>query len=450
MRSDDIREPIGAIWAEFWNAGIVESADIMEQMLYLLFLRGLDDLPHAGPDTPAGQGLRWSAFRHLGEQELFALFADQVFPRLYGRGAPGATYARLMKGARLMIPTAAALRRVVEMIDALPRPHGGERTCAAFDYLSAKLARLGRRAEWHTPRHIVQLMVALVAPRPADIVCTPVGGACDFLAAVGDYLMRRHPDLLDDPAGRVHYHHRMFHAHDADRTLLRIGCMNMALHGVANPDIRYTGDIAPERWSGAGTYSLLLAHSSSAGLPGMESHANGSAQTELRMVDQCLNLLKPGGRAAVIVPQHILSGRSPGHRDLRRRLVEEQCLDGVIAFPDGFSGTHTGTPKTILLFTRTDCGGPDQVWFHDIQFDGRASGARQRPPRHTRQPVARIASGPYGARSDKHLLEVMRQWQVGHGDGPAHPYRTTGFLVHKGSWAMPASGIRSQMPAYHS
>jgi type I restriction enzyme M protein len=152
MPSEDIREPIRAIWAEFWNAGIIEPADIMEQMLYLLFLRRLDDLPRAPQSRRSGladQRLRWSTLKTLGEQELFALFAAHVFPRLRRLGGPGAAWAPPMKGARPMLPTAAALRRVVAMIDALPHPQDGAAGCAAWDYLAARLARLEARSGGH-------------------------------------------------------------------------------------------------------------------------------------------------------------------------------------------------------------------------------------------------------------------------------------------------------------
>jgi type I restriction enzyme M protein len=373
----DIRRQIELVWEEFWRAGIDEPVEIMEQMLYLLFLWRLDDLQlrRARPWHPAGADERllcWSGLRKLSQARMFGLLADEVFPRLRRLGGPGSAYAQHMKDARFTIPTAAVLAKVVRLLDGLPR-RAAWPAPDPFDYLAVKLASSGARGEFYTPRPIVRLMVALVAPRPGDIVCSPLGGDGNFLVGVGDYLAQWHPQLEDDPGASEHFHHRMFHAYDADKTMLRIACMNMVLHGVANPDIRYTNSIAPDIDGDEDRYSVLLAHPSTVCLPG-DDDAASSAQAEVVMVAQFLRLLRAGGRAAVIVPQHILSGFTQPHLDLRRSLVEEQRLDAVIAYPGGLFSTHSGEPKAILLFTRTDCGGDDHIWFHDVRSDGSSAG----------------------------------------------------------------------------
>lgn len=417
MPTIDIRTPIRAIWEEFWHAGIHDTAVIMEQMLYLMFLRRLDDVqarsaalhdarggPCWSPSPAHDQQMRWSSFKDLAGPEMFALFADHVFPRLRCLGGPGSAYAQIMKGARLEIPTAAALVRVVRLIEALPRPVDAERTCPAYDCLAAGLARLGHRRRYHTPRHIVRLMVDFVAPGPADIVCSPGGGACDFLVAASEYLLQRHPGLLDDLDDRNHFHHRMFHAHDADRALLRIGCMSMALHGVINPEIRYTSDVALETGRAEGRYTVLLAHPSTFHLP-VTASPSSIAQAEIRMVARCLSLLKRGGRAAVVVPRHILTGKSASHLALRRSLMEEQRVDGVIGVPCGFSPACPAVSTAILLFTRTDCGGSGHVCFHG---------------------------------TPQHVLNVTRDWQDGGAGGPADAERMAGTPGHK--WHLEDAG----------
>lgn len=371
----DIRRPIEAIWEEFWRAGLYDSVEIIEQTLYLLFLRRLDDLRRmaglrqrrGGPEwslagTP-GHLIGWSTFKDLPEAEMFALLADHVFPRLRRLGGSGSAYAQHMKDARFSFPSAAALAQVVRMVEALPRTVGTYR-CAAFDYLSGKLARIGKRGECYTPRHIARLMVAQIAPHPGDIVCSPVGGDGNFLVGVGEYLAHRHPRLGDDPERLEHFHHRMFHAYDADKTMLRIACMNMALLGITNPDIRYTNSVAPDIGGDEDRYSVVLAHPSTACVPCADGAT--TAQAEIVMVAQFLRLLKLGGRAAVIVPHHILNGFSRAHLELRRSLVHEQQLDGVIALPGGLSGTSS-VPKAIIFFTRTDCGGRDLGGSCDVQ-----------------------------------------------------------------------------------
>lgn len=438
----DIRVPIRAIWEQFWHAGIHDTAAIMEQMLYLMFLRRLDDLqaraaalhdaragPRWSPSRAIDQQMRWSSFKDLAEPEMYALFADHVFPRLRCLGGPGSAYAQLMKGARLAIPTAAALARVVRMIEALPRPGEAERTCPAYDDLAARLARLGHRGRYHTPRHIVRLMVDFLAPGPADIVCSPAGGACDFLVAASEYLLQRHPGLMDDVDDRTHFHHRMFHAHDADPALLRIGCMSMALHGVVNPDIRYTSNAAPDP-EREGRYTVVLAHASMFPLP-VAATPSGIAQGEIRMVAQCLNLLKRGGRAAVVVPRHILTGTSAPHLALRRSLVEEQRLDGVIGVACGMSPAGPAASKAILLFTRTDCGGPEYVRFHGAPRAGWGHSARKPAGQGARLPAPCGATGPVTAAGEHHVLNVIRDWQAGGAVGASEAETTAGILVHR-------------------
>jgi type I restriction enzyme M protein len=405
----DIRTPIRAVWAEFWHAGIHDTAVIMEQMLYLMFLRRLDEVqarsaalhdaragPCWSPSREHDQQMRWSSFKDLAGPEMFALFADQVFPRLRCLGGPGSAYAQIMKGARFEIPSAAVLVRVVRLIEALPRPAEAERTCPAYDCLAAGRARLGRRQRYHTPRHIVRLMVDFVAPGPADIVCSPGGGACDFLVAASEYLLQRHPGLLDDLDARNHFHHRMFHAHDADRALLRIGCMSMALHGVINPDIRYTSNVVPDTECAEGRYTVLLAHPSTCHLP-VTASPSSIVQAEIRMVARCLSLLKRGGRAAVVVPGHILTGTSAAHLALRRTLMEQR-VDGVIGVTGSFLPACPAASTAILLFTRTDCGGSEYIRLHG---------------------------------APRHVLDVMPDWQDGGAGGPSDAHRIAGTLVHK-------------------
>jgi type I restriction enzyme M protein len=366
--SHHIRSRIEAIWEVFWRAGMVDPVEITEQVLYLLFLRLLDALPAHGrrPGCALAQAplVDWSMFKDLPAAEMFGLLTDHVFPRLRRLGGAGSAYAQHMKDARFSIPDAPALANVVKLLEALPRP-AGSHCCEAYDYLCAAFARSGPRGEFYTPRHVARLMVDLVSPCPADIVCSPVVGDGQFLVEVGQYLAHRHADLFDDPERREHFHHRMFHAYDADKTMLRIASMNMALFGVGNPAIRYTNSVATDLGGDENKYSVLLAHPSTA-LLRTPTKAT-TVQAEIAMVAQFVRLLKLGGRAAVIVPQHILGGMSAAHLELRRSLVHEQRLDGVIAFPCGLSGTHAGAPKTILWFTRTDCGGRDHVWFHDVQ-----------------------------------------------------------------------------------
>src|SRR5438477_13145496 len=164
------------------------------------------------------------------------------------------------------------------------------------------------------------MMVELTAPKPGDIICDPACGTCGFLVAAGEHLRERHPEILRDAVSREHFHHGMFHGFDFDNTMLRIGSMNMLLHGVESPDIRYRDSLAQDHAGEEEKYTLVLANPPFAGSLDYENTAKDLLQivktkkTELLFLALFLRLLKPGGRAAVIVPDGVLFGSSTAHK----------------------------------------------------------------------------------------------------------------------------------------
>ncbi|MDQ1305452.1 MAG: type restriction enzyme protein, partial [Actinomycetota bacterium] len=229
---------------------------------------------------------------------------------------------------------------------------------------------------FRTPRHIITLMVDMVAPQPADEICDPACGTAGFLVAAAEYVRDTHPQALTDAAQRHHFHHSMFHGYDFDATMLRIGSMNMLMHGVEAPDIRYRDSLSEGASGDEDKYSLILANPPFAGSLDYESTAKDlqrvvkTKKTELLFLALFLRLLKPGGRAAVIVPDGVMFGSSKAHKDLRRILVEDQKLDAVVKLPSGVFRPYAGVSTAILFFTKTNSGGTDEVWFYDVQADG--------------------------------------------------------------------------------
>jgi type I restriction enzyme M protein len=249
-----------------------------------------------------------------------------------------------------------------------------------YEYMLGKIASAGQNGQFRTPRHIIRLMVEMTAPTPNDILCDPACGTAGFLVAAGEYLRDRYPDLLHDQKLKEHFHQRLFHGFDFDNTMLRIGSMNMLLHGVENPDIRYRDSLAQDHADNEESYTLVLANPPFAGSLDYENTAKDLLQivktkkTELLFLALFLRLLKPGGRAAVIVPDGVLFGSSKAHKELRRLLVEEQKLDAMISLPGGVFKPYAGVSTAILLFTKTNSGGTNHVWFYDV-----AGKARPRP-----------------------------------------------------------------------
>lgn len=405
MLTGELRSQIDAIWNSFWTGGISNPLEVMEQITYLLFLRRLDDLhtleenksvrlgrPMERRLFPEGQDakqrdyndLRWSRFKNFAPAEMYTVVGEHVFPFLRSMGGDGSTYAHHMKDARFTIPTPALLAKVVDLLDHVPmedRDTKGD----LYEYMLGKIASAGQNGQFRTPRHIIRLMVEMTAPTAKDVICDPASGTCGFLVAAGEYLRDKHPEILRDPVSREHFHHGMFHGFDFDNTMLRIGSMNMALHGVDNPDIRYQDSLAQDHAGDEGRYSLILANPPFAGSLDYENTAKDllaivkTKKTELLFLALFLRLLKPGGRAAVIVPDGVLFGSSKAHKELRRMIVEEQKLDAVISLPSGAFKPYAGVSTAILLFTKTNSGGTDNVWFYDMKADGWSLDDKRQP-----------------------------------------------------------------------
>lgn len=396
MLTGEIRNQVDRIWDAFWTGGIANPLEVIEQITYLLFLRRLDELHTVEelkanrlkkpmerriyPEGTDAKGkpydeMRWSRFKNAEARQMFETIAEHVFPFLRTLGGDGSTYARHMKDARFTIPTPALLAKVVDLIDHVPmedRDTKGD----LYEYMLGKIASAGQNGQFRTPRHIIQLMVELTKPTPTDVICDPASGTCGFLVTAGEYLRDHHPEIFRDDKLRKHFHETMFHGFDFDSTMLRIGSMNMLLHGVENPAVVYRDSLAQDHAGEEGKYSLILANPPFAGSLDYESTAKDllevvkTKKTELLFLALFLRLLKPGGRAAVIVPDGVLFGSSKAHKELRRILVEDQKLDAVIKLPSGVFRPYAGVSTAILMFTKTNSGGTDNVWFYDVQADG--------------------------------------------------------------------------------
>ncbi|MGV0583469.1 class I SAM-dependent DNA methyltransferase [Mycobacteroides chelonae] len=388
MITGELKSKVDRIWDAFWSGGISNPLEVIEQITYLLFIRRLDDLETLAENKSvrigkAGelrfrtdqQELRWSRFKQLEADQMFAVVSEQAFPFLRTLGSDGSTYSEHMRDARFTIPTAALLVKVVDMLAEIPmdnRDTNGD----LYEYLLSKIASAGVNGQFRTPRHIIELMVNMMAPKPNDEICDPASGTAGFLVEAARYVRETHSSVLTDEAQRKHFHASMFHGYDFDSTMLRIGSMNMLMHGVESPDIRYRDSLSEGASEDAEKYTLILANPPFAGSLDYEATSKDlqrvvkTKKTELLFVALFLKLLKPGGRAAVIVPDGVLFGSSKAHKELRRMLVEDQKLDGIVKLPSGVFKPYAGVSTAILLFTKTNSGGTDNVWFYDVAADG--------------------------------------------------------------------------------
>ena len=389
MITGDLKNQVDRVWNLFWTGGISNPLEVIEQITYLLFIRRLDDLEtlaerkarRLGEEVenpmfkPGEQDLRWSKFKQLDADLMFQLVSDAVFPFLRSLGGDGTTYSQHMRDARFTVPNSGLLARVVDLLDKLPMDNR-DTTGDLYEYLLSKIASAGVNGQFRTPRHIIQAMVAMTDPKPGDEICDPACGTAGFLVAASEHVRDQHPSALTDARQRHHFHNSMFHGYDFDSTMLRIGSMNMLLHGVEAPDIRYRDSLSEGASGETETYSLILANPPFAGSLDYEATSKDlqrvvkTKKTELLFLALFLKLLKPGGRAAVIVPDGVLFGSSKAHKDMRRMLVEDQKLDAIVKLPSGVFRPYAGVSTAIVFFTKTDSGGTDEVWFYDVRADG--------------------------------------------------------------------------------
>jgi len=458
MLTGELRSQIDSIWNAFWSGGISNPLEVMEQITYLLFLRRLDDLhtleenksvrlgkPIERQIFPEGQDakgrdyidLRWSRFKNFAPAEMYTVIGEHVFPFLRIVGGDDSTYAHHMKDARFTIPTPSLLSKVVDLLDHVPmedRDTKGD----LYEYMLSKIASAGQNGQFRTPRHIIRLMVELTAPNAKDVICDPASGTCGFLVAAGEYLREKHPEILRDNQSREHFHHGMFHGYDFDNTMLRIGSMNMLLHGVENPDIRYQDSLAQDHAGDEEKYSLILANPPFAGSLDYENTAKDllaivkTKKTELLFLALFLRLLKPGGRAAIIVPDGVLFGSSKAHKQLRQMLVEEQKLDAVISLPSGAFKPYAGVSTAILIFTKTNSGGTDNVWFYNLLADGWSLDDKRQPL----LPEEKLGVTPAEALTEaehakNNLPDVLTRWEQRETSELERPRTKQSFCVPK-------------------
>lgn len=393
MITGELKNKIDKIWETFWTGGITNPLDVIEQFTYLLFIKQLDEVETRReadamilgfePDrifSEDEQEYRWSRFKNLGDADIvYKLVQEKVFPFIKGlHSDKDSAYARYMGDAIFKIPTPGLLSKIIDGIDGLniqEAAEGGDSKGDLYEYLLSKVATAGTNGQFRTPRHIIRMMVEMVKPNPSDTIIDPAMGSAGFLCEAQLYLREHHKDMLLDAELRNHFNNEMFYGNDMDTTMLRIGAMNMMLHGVENPNISYRDSLS-EQNSDEEKYSLVLANPPFKGSLDAESvsasllKVTKTKKTELLFLALFLRILQKGGRAAVIVPDGVLFGSSKAHKQIRQELVDNNKLQAVISMPSGVFKPYAGVSTAILFFTKTGAGGTDKVWFYDMKADG--------------------------------------------------------------------------------
>ena len=407
MITGELKNRIDSLWDDFAAGGIVNPLTVIEQITYLMFIHDLDEADNKGSmeammlgishesifkdevevegRTVDGKQLKWSVFQDFPAEKMFDVVKNEVFPFIINLHSDReSAYSKYMSDAIFMIPTPLLLSKVVEKLSDLFRMMKETKLDKedvrgdVYEYLLSKLNTAGRNGQFRTPRHIIKMMVELMQPKSDEIICDPACGTSGFLIAASEYLMEdeeRKREVLFDKENKEHYLNHMFHGYDMDRTMLRIGAMNMMAHGIDNPCIEYKDSLSDQN-EDKNKYSLVLANPPFKGSLDYDIVSPDllkickTKKTELLFVTLFLRMLKIGGRCACIVPDGVLFGSSKAHKSIRKEIVENNRLEAVISMPSGVFKPYAGVSTAILIFTKTEAGGTDHVWFYDMQNDG--------------------------------------------------------------------------------
>jgi type I restriction enzyme M protein len=391
MLTGELRSQIDKVWNAFWTGGLSNPLLVIEQMTYLLFIKRMDELqtlkeskanllktPIEDPIfTKKQYELRWSRFRDLDPESMYRLFSkdEGVFAFIRNLAGTSSSFSKYMKGATFMIPTPRLLSQVVDMlnnIDMTNRDTKGD----VYEYLLSKIASAGDNGQFRTPRHIIKMMVAMMASTTEDVICDPSAGSCGFLVVAGEYVRENFAKELMKGKALKHFNNDMFMGMEFDPTMIRIGAMNMILHGIENANLKDVDSLSEANTDFTEQATLVLANPPFKGSLDYDAvdakilRVVKSKKTELLFLGLILKGLKTGGRAAVIVPDGVLFGSSKAHQQIRKEIIDHHKLQAVISMPSGVFKPYAGVSTAVLIFTKTKSGGTDNVWFYDMQADG--------------------------------------------------------------------------------
>ncbi|MBK5240247.1 class I SAM-dependent DNA methyltransferase [Clostridium sp.] len=388
MITGELRSKVDKIWETFWTGGISNPLEVIEQFTYFLFIKNLDDnettseseasflsLEFNGMFPSDKQHLRWSKFKDFEATEMYRVMQEEVFPFIKTlHGDDASAYSKYMGDAIFKIPTPLMLSKIVDGISNIDM-EGKDTKGDLYEYLLSKVSTAGTNGQFRTPRHIINMMVKLMKPTPEDIIVDPAAGTAGFLVSAQQYLRDNHADLFLVQGLKEHFNNNMFYGFDMDRTMLRIGAMNMMLHGVDNPNIEYKDSLS-EVNTDKEKFTLVLANPPFKGSLDYEAVSadilklTKTKKTELLFLALFLRTLKKGGRGASIVPDGVLFGSTGGHKSIRQEIIDNHKLEAIISMPSGVFKPYAGVSTAIMIFTKTGAGGTDKVWFYDMKADG--------------------------------------------------------------------------------
>lgn len=400
MITGEKKQQVDNIWQIFWNSGFTQPSAIFEQITYLLFMKMLDEKqlekesianltgdtllnptfpegdwhnPSTDQNVPYNE-LRWHVFKEMEPTTMLNRVRNDVFMFLRTIGGSGSAYSKAMEDTVFQITNARLLSRVVEAIEELASD-GADMMGDVYEYMLGKMAASGTNGQFRTPRHIIRMMVELMKPTLDDVICDPAMGSAGFIMEAAKYIQENQSDELLNIGVMKRFRTEIFHGSDSDASMMRIGCMNMMLHDVDEPQLYYRNSLSDEN-NDTNKYTLCLANPPFAGSLDQDDIAPSlraavkTKKTELLFLALMMRMLQSGGRCASVVPDTVLTGGNKDYLAVRSALVDEHCLQAIITMPSGVFQPYSGVSTAIIIFTKTGTGGTDKVWFYDMRADG--------------------------------------------------------------------------------
>ena len=391
MITGTIKNKIDKIWKDIWASGLTQPITVIEQITYLMFIRSLDqkDIDAEAlenltgqkqnkifPETPEGQRMRWSKFKDRDAVEIFDIIKNEVFPFIKEMtGDDETAFSKYMKDASLGYTNPGILSKTINSLDELYKDDikSLDMQGDLYEYMLSKLSVAGQNGQFRTPKQIRDMMVQLRKPSPDDMICDPACGTAGFLISAAEYIREHYPNMTDKQWEL--FDTDTFSGFETDPTMLRISAMNLMLHSITRPEVKWQDSISKNNEI-KDRYDLILANPPFTGTVDEENinpaltRMAATKKTELLFVNEFVRMLKVGGRCACIVPDGVVFGTSKAHKATRKELVENQLLEAVISLPSGIFRPYSDVSTSILIFTKTNAGGTENVWFYDMQADG--------------------------------------------------------------------------------
>ena len=401
MLDSELKSQINKLWDKFWSSGISNPLTAIEQMSYLIFMKRLEDEDSDNEWNATIKGvefnsifdnhddLKWSNWTNMSADEMFVHVRDNVFPFLTTLGDDDSLYNRYMANAIFQIPTGSLLAEATSIIDNMNiKEQNKDVQGDLYEYLLSQLSTAGKNGQFRTPRHVIKMIVELIKPQIGEAICDPAAGTAGFLMNAYNYVLKSNTSSefikVDDEGNEYNFkgdklqseewdllNNKMFYGFDFDQTMVRIGLMNMMMHGIKNPNIKQINSLST-RFDQKPNYDVILANPPFKGSIDAnelnDQFTLKTEKTEILFLELMYNCLTVGGRCGVVVPQGILFGSSNAHKGIRKKLLEDCRLDMVISMPSGVFKPYAGVATAVLIFTKGES--TNKVLFYDMESDG--------------------------------------------------------------------------------